>query len=189
MSKFPVIALVLSQSICVAAAADLSYTYADVGAIRQDINGDNATGGAVAISAALHKNIALIGGYSSVTSDDLVGASEFDFSNASLGLAFHARVSENTDVVASVEHFELERETAATTTEAEGQDWALGIRVVASPSLEVFGNFLHSRGEGESESGMNLGLRTGLVGPVSGGVSYSSLKNLDTASVFLRVNW
>jgi hypothetical protein len=189
MSKFPAIALILSQSICVAAAADLSYTYADVGAIRQDINGDNATGGAVAISAAVHKNVAIIGGYSSVTSDDLVGANEFDVRNASLGLAFHARVSETTDVVASVKHLELERETGGTTVDTEGQDWALGIRVVASPALEVFGNFLHIRGQGESESGINLGLRTGLVGPLSGGLSYSSIKNLDTASVFLRLNW
>jgi hypothetical protein len=192
MKKIPLIALMLAQTVGVATAAELSYSYVQGSLSQVDIDGESAAGLGFSASGEINEYFAIIGSYSAVASDDEfnIGGTvdEVETSAFSFGAAFHAPVSATADFVASIQQVEADREFGGQSVSSDGQSLVVGFRGVVSPTTEAFGGVQHVRSEDESETGYGVGLRVGLSNTLSGGVSYSSIDVTDTLSLFLRFN-
>lgn len=195
MKKITLATILLAPLLSTANASDLSYTYVEGTVSKVEVGDVDATGVGITASAAIAKNLSLIGSYSFVASDDefTVGGatdkSELKTSSVGFSVNFPSPVTESSDFVFSAQYFDAEADFAGSTGSGNGELYSLVLRTPVSNTTEVFGGVIHSRGAGVgAETGYSGGVRTGIHGALTGGISYTTLEEVDTASLFLRFN-
>lgn len=194
MKKIALAAILIAPSIAAAESDGLSYTYIEGSVSKIDVDGDDATGVGFSGSAALAGNLSLIGSYAVVRGDDEVfvgGSSDKpEVTTMSIGFSLHAPapISDSSDFVLSAQYFDAEAEVVSSSANANGELYSLVLRTAVSTTTEVFGGVIHARGAGDGETGYSGGIRTGIHGALTGGVSYSTMEDVDSTSLFLRYN-
>lgn len=195
MKKITLCLILLAQSIAISYADEgLSYTYVEGSAVSVDFDGEKGMGLSVAGSKALNSFIAVIGSYSFVRSDDefTVGGvtDEIDVKTSTLGFSLNvpAPVSEQSDFVLSAQYIDTQTDADGESEGVDGESYSLLLRTPIATTVEVFGGVLHIRGAGDGETGYTGGVRAGIHGSLTGGLSYSTIDDVDTAGLFLRVN-
>lgn len=194
MKKTTLSLILLAQTVAVAHAQDLSYTYVEGSVLSVDYDGEKGTGLSIAGSKALNDHISVIGSYSFVRSDDEYTTGgvtdEIDVKTSTLGFSLNvpSPILKSADLVFSAQYMDEATETGSASEGVDGESYSLLMRAPVTSSIEVFGGMLHVRGAGDGETGYRGGIRAGLFGALTGGISYSTIDDVDTAGLFLRYN-
>ncbi|WP_372783668.1 porin [Litorivivens sp.] len=192
--KKNLIAAMLAAGVAMPAfAADLSYTYAEVGVAKIDLDGEDAMGFGVKGSVSVHENVYILGAYSQAETDDeyiIMGITdEISMDSYSLGVGFRTAVSETVDFVAEVSLVESEIEFAGIDVDNDGELLSAGVRAEISKNAELNFSVDHARGDDDNETGFSIGGLYGASETVDLGLEYGSIDDVDTLTFSARFNF
>lgn len=174
-------------------AADLSYTYAEIGVSKIDLDGEDATGFGLKGSVAVHENIYILGSYASAESDDdytILGVTdEITYDSYSLGVGFRTPLSKTVDFTAEVSLVEGELEFAGTEVDNDGELISAGIRAAVGKNGELNFSVDHARGDDDNETGFSVGGLIGVTEQIDLGLDYGSIDDVDTLTFSARFNF
>lgn len=203
MMKQTLIALsVFAANLGAAQASDFSYNYvqgsysqmeADVDGDSVDIDGLNLTG-----SFALGDHFFVLVDIGRAEGNESLYGVDIDteVDSRSLGFGFHTALTDRLDLVTSVSRAE-----ADITTDIEGFGelegdtdanlLSVGLRGMATESLELFGNAVYVDGDEDSDTQLNVGALYQFNPSVGVGLSFTTAddSNADVTGLFARVNF
>lgn len=191
------LALIAAAGVGAAQASDLSYNYVqgsytetEVSAEGQsvDIDGFNL-GGSFELGDMFF--VTLDFGKAS-GNDTILGADvDVDADTRTLGFGLHTAINDKVDFVAS-----LAKTSADITADIEGFGeidgdadanlLSVGVRGLASESVELFANAIYVDGEDDSETNFNIGGMYHVSSNFGLGLSFTSADDADATSVFAR---
>ncbi|MFN4292376.1 MAG: outer membrane beta-barrel protein [Permianibacter sp.] len=203
MMKQTLIALsVLAAGIGAAHASDFSYNYVqgtysqtetDVDGDSVDIDGLNLTG---SFELGDHFFVLVDIGRAE-GSERLYGVDvDSEVDSRSLGLGFHTALTDRLDLVASLSRAEADINVdiegfGELDGDADANLLSVGLRGMATDSLELFGNAVYVDGDEDSDTQLNVGALYHFNPSLGVGLSFSTAddSDADATGVFARVNF
>ena len=168
----------------------LSYTYAGIGYQTGELADIDFGGFGVYGSKALNESFFLLGGYTSIESDDAFdvgfGADEIEATTFSFGLGFHTPINETVDFVSTLSYADAEVEYLGLTEDGNGYILAAGARARPSDVLELSAFIDYADIEDDSETGYSLGARYFTTPDISLGLGYGSSDDFDAITFDVR---
>ncbi|MFZ5842164.1 MAG: outer membrane beta-barrel protein [Pseudomonadota bacterium] len=203
MMKQTLIALsVFAAGIDAAHASDFSYNYVqgtysqtetDVDDDSVDIDGLNLTG---SFELGDHFFVLVDIGRAE-GSERLFGVDvDTEVDSRSLGLGFHTALTDRLDLVASLSRAEADinidiEGVGELDGDADANLLSVGLRGMATESLELFGNAVYVDGDDDSDTQLNVGALYQFNPSFGVGMSFTTAddSDADTTAVFARVNF
>lgn len=168
----------------------LSYTYAGIGYQTGELADIDFAGFGVYGSKALNESFFLLGGYTSIESDDQFdigfGADEIEATTFSFGLGFHTPINETVDFVSTLSYADAEVEYLGLTEDGNGYILAAGVRALPSDVLELSAFINYADIEDGSETGYSLAARYFTTPDISLGLGYGSADDFDAVTLDIR---
>lgn len=191
---------IVAAGLGTAHADDLSYSYIqgsysqtefDADDFSLDLNGFDLTG---SFAVSDHFFVQLNAGRA--TGDERIEGVKVDteLDGKTLMLGFHTALSDNLDFVASIGKTWLDAKIDVDGFgEFEGDDDAnlvsVGLRGMATDSLELFANAVYVDGDGDSDTNLNVGGMYKLSSNFGIGLSHTAGDDADTTGVFARLSF
>jgi len=185
MKKQLVVAALLSGFLAPAQAADIDYNYFQVDYQDRDLDGLDSDAFRFSGSLALGDRFNLLGAYQ--TGEVTVGARDLDFDQMSLGVGFHAPVTDSTDVVATVEAVSHDQDEIGDDT---GYRLGVGIRNRLADTIELTAGVDYLDIHDQEDTTFTIGSRFYVNEVTSFGIAYSnSSEDVETFSGGLRIDF
>lgn len=168
----------------------LSYTSAGIGYQTGELADIDFAGFGVYGSKALNESFFLLGGYTSIESDDQFdigfGADEIEATTFSFGLGFHTPINETVDFVSTLSYADAEVEYLGLTEDGNGYILAAGVRALPSDVLELSAFINYADIEDGSETSYSLAARYFTTPDISLGLGYGSADDFDAVTLDIR---
>ena len=197
-----------------AADSPLSYSHAGVGYMTGDIADVDFSGFGIYGSHALNDSFFVIGGYTSISSDDKFviesgsgeiesgpgeiesgpgeigsGSDDIEATQFSIGLGFHTPISDAIDFVATLSYADAEVEFFDFTEDGNGYILSAGVRAKPTQEIELQAFLNYADIEDGSETGYLLGARYFTMPTLSLGLNYGSSDDFDSFSFDVRFDF
>lgn len=170
---------------------EFSYTFAQASLHSVDIDGEDASGFALGLSGAVHKNVFLMVSLSGIETDDeyLLATNEVDeitLRGRSFGVGFNYPIAEKTDILLTAEKVKQTIEAGSLSENADGEAYGLGLRSMIAPKIEIIGLIQNLKGDDDSETGYAVAARYYITNQLSVGGGLASSDDVDQLSASIR---
>lgn len=186
-------ASLLTASTFSAYANDLSYSYIEAGVLDVDLDGVDAGGFGLNLSAELGDIAFVRVGYGNIETDDSFSifgfTDEISLSEVSLGLGFHTPLASNVDLVGELSIGRQEVEFSIFEEEETVKGASLGVRGKANRILELSAGVGYSDVDDDSETSVSAGIRAYLNRDISLALGYATGNDVDVTSLSARLNF
>ncbi|NQD37130.1 outer membrane beta-barrel protein [Permianibacter sp. IMCC34836] len=191
------LAVFAAAGVGAAQASDLSYNYVQGSYTETEIDAEGASididgfnlGGSFELGDMFF--VTLEAGKAS-GNDNFLGADvDVDTDSRTIGFGFHTAINDKVDFVAS-----LAKSTVDVTVDVDGFNefdgdadanlLSVGVRGLASESVELFANAIYVDGDDDSETDLNFGGMYHVSSNFGLGLSFTSADDADATSVFAR---
>ncbi|MBB3047201.1 hypothetical protein FHR99_001437 [Litorivivens lipolytica] len=193
MIRKTMLASLLVASSFGAYANDLSYSYIEAGVLDVDLDGIDADGFGLNLSAELGDIAFVRIGYGDIETDDRFSVfgftDEISLSEVSLGIGFHTPLANNVDLVGELSIGRQEVEFSVFEDEETVKGASLGVRGKVNRFVELNAGVGYSDVDDDSETSLGAGIRAYLNRDISLALNYATGDDVDVTTLSARFNF